>query len=96
MDTYAEAWNSPEIQGIRRELAAGRFHEYCLASEACPIVRKSSHRQTLTRSERAFLAAKRLWQRADRLAFGVPGRLIRPVKGPLAGLTRRAADLLAR
>lgn len=96
MDAYAEAWNSPEIQGIRRELAAGRFHEYCLASEACPIVRKSSHRQTLTRAERAFLAAKRLWQRADRLAFGVPGRLIRPVKGPLAGLTRRAADLLAR
>jgi len=96
MDAYAETWNSQELQDIRRELAAGRFHEYCLASEACPIVRKSAHGRALTRADRAFQAAKRVWQRADRVAFGVPGRLLRPVKGQLAGLTRRAAGLLAR
>lgn len=93
MDAYGETWNGGEIQAIRRELAAGRFHEYCLSSESCPIVRKSAHGQALTRSDRAFLALKRLWQRTDRAAHGVPGRLARPIKGPLAGLARKLADL---
>ena len=94
MDAYRETWNSDTVQGIRRELASGRFHEYCLSSEACPIVRKSSHAQALTPPERTFLAFKRLWQRADRVAFGVPGRLARPFKGPLASLARKAAELV--
>jgi MoaA/NifB/PqqE/SkfB family radical SAM enzyme len=93
MDAYAETWNSQEVQDIRRELAAGRFHEYCLSSEACPIVRKSTHGDALTRSDRAFLAIKRLWQRTDRVAFGLPGRLTRPIKGPLVGLARKVAGL---
>jgi hypothetical protein len=95
MDAYRETWNSETVQGIRRELAAGRFHEYCLSSEACPIVRKSSHAEALTPPERTFLAFKRFWQRADRAAFGVPGKLARPFKGPLAGLARKAAELVS-
>jgi sulfatase maturation enzyme AslB (radical SAM superfamily) len=95
MDAYRETWNSETVQGIRRELAAGRFHEYCLSSEACPIVRKSSHAEALTPPERTFLAFKRFWQRADRVAFGVPGKLARPFKGPLAGLARKAAELVS-
>lgn len=43
MDHYREAWNSPLIQDIRRDLARGRFHRYCLDSPACPIVRKVDH-----------------------------------------------------
>lgn len=41
MDQYRQAWNSPLVQDIRRELAHGRFHTYCLGSPACPIVRKA-------------------------------------------------------
>lgn len=40
MDGYRGAWNSPLLQDIRRDLAQGRFHVYCLGSRACPIVRK--------------------------------------------------------
>jgi hypothetical protein len=40
MEEYREAWNGPLLQDIRRELAAGRFHTYCLESPSCPIVRK--------------------------------------------------------
>lgn len=45
MDQWKTAWNSSTIQEIRRELAAGRLHSYCLESESCPIVRK--HRETV-------------------------------------------------
>ena len=43
MTDYRKAWNSDLMKGIRRELASGRFHDYCLESEACPIVRKARH-----------------------------------------------------
>lgn len=42
MDQYRDAWNSPLVQDIRRELSSGQFHKYCLDSPACPIVRKDS------------------------------------------------------
>ena len=42
MDSYRETWNSPEMQAIRSSLLEGRFHDYCLRSSACPIVRKSN------------------------------------------------------
>jgi len=41
MEEYREAWNSPLVRSIRRELAAGRFHQYCIHSRACPLVRKA-------------------------------------------------------
>jgi len=41
MDQYREAWNSPLMQAIRTALTRGRFHDYCLQSPACAIVRKS-------------------------------------------------------
>jgi MoaA/NifB/PqqE/SkfB family radical SAM enzyme len=43
MADYREAWNSPLLQDIRRELAAGRLHSYCRESPSCPIVRKEFH-----------------------------------------------------
>jgi hypothetical protein len=80
------------MQEIRRDLADGRIHEYCLSAEACPIVRKTQAEHSFTRGERMFMAIKRAWQRVDRLGRGVPGRLLGPVKRPLAGVARRATS----
>jgi hypothetical protein len=92
MEEHAETWNGPLMQEIRRDLADGRFHEYCLSAEACPIVRKTQAEHSFTRGERMFMAIKRAWQRVDRLGRGVPGRLLGPVKRPLAGVARRATS----
>lgn len=94
MDEHAETWNGPLLREIRSDLAAGRFHEYCLSAEACPIVRKTEAEHSFTRGERLFMAVKHGWQRIDRLGRGVPGRLLGPVKRPLAGLARRATSLV--
>jgi len=93
MSEYRETWNGPLLQDIRRDLAAGRFHEYCLSAEACPIVRKSKAAEVLTRGERAFLRAKSLWHGFDRFGRGVPHRILAPVKRPLASLVRRVTEL---
>jgi MoaA/NifB/PqqE/SkfB family radical SAM enzyme len=92
MEEHAETWNGPLMQEIRRDLAGGRFHEYCLSAEACPIVRKTQAEHSFTRGERMFMAIKRGWQRVDRLGGGVPGKLLGPVKRPLAGAARRATS----
>jgi hypothetical protein len=60
MAGYREAWNSPLIQEIRRELAHGRFHEYCLGSPACPIVRKSAAAHELSPVQSGRMQARRL------------------------------------
>lgn len=90
MDDPAEAWNSPAMQEIRRELAAGRFARYCLESPACPIVRKAaggSPRQPEAPPPRL----RRAWRRLDRALGGVPGRLLGPVKPLLKPLLRPLA-----
>lgn len=43
MGEYRETWNAPILQDIRRHIARGEFHAYCLGSQSCPIVRKSLH-----------------------------------------------------
>ena len=43
MGEYREAWNGPLLQDVRRHIARGEFHAYCLGSQSCPIVRKSRH-----------------------------------------------------
>ncbi len=37
---WAEAWNSPQLQEIRRYLARGKLSRYCLESLGCPIVQR--------------------------------------------------------
>jgi len=37
---YAEAWNSPQIQEIRRYLSQGELSPYCLECLGCPIVQR--------------------------------------------------------
>jgi MoaA/NifB/PqqE/SkfB family radical SAM enzyme len=77
MDGHAEAWNSPLLQGIRHELAHGRFHDYCLRSPACPIVRKSQQAHELPRGQAFRLKARQLWTRLDRVGGGLPGKVYR-------------------
>ena len=43
MGEYREAWNGPLLQDVRRHIARGEFHAYCLGSQSCPIVRKNRH-----------------------------------------------------
>lgn len=87
MDGHQEAWNSPVLQGIRGELAVGRFPRYCLDSPACPIVRKATQAgqlaPPLTASE-SLPRLRRAWNRLDRALGGVPKRIYGPLK-PLLG-----------
>lgn len=70
MDQYREAWNSPIIQGVRSELAAGRFPTYCLKSASCPIVRKSQKSHDLPASQAAYMRVRSLWTRFNRVTEG--------------------------
>lgn len=80
MKDYREAWSSPTLQAIRGALAEGRFHRYCLDSPACPIVRKCTQGgvQLLAESRHHWLV--RSWRSFDRWGWGIPGKLLRPVK----------------
>jgi MoaA/NifB/PqqE/SkfB family radical SAM enzyme len=84
MDGYREAWNSPLLQEVRRELAAGRFHRYCLDSPACPIVRKAARAGQIASPAERLPRLRRAWRRLDGAFGGVPRRLLRPLK-PLLG-----------
>jgi MoaA/NifB/PqqE/SkfB family radical SAM enzyme len=71
MDQYREVWNSPTLQAIRRDLSRGRFHQYCLESPACPIVRKAQKSDEQVVVGRLRVGARRLaagleqqWRRA--------------------------------
>jgi MoaA/NifB/PqqE/SkfB family radical SAM enzyme len=66
MEEFRTAWNSPLLQDIRRELLHGRFHDYCLKSAACPIVRKNQEAALLPARQRARLAVRRAWMRLNR------------------------------
>ena len=91
MNGYREAWNSPRMQAIRSELAAGRFHEYCLKSSSCPIVRKTEQGRGLDPGDSRYLRVRRLWHRLDRVLGGVPARLLVSLKAPVVRLLRRGA-----
>ncbi len=75
MDQYREAWNAPVVQAIRAELNEGRFHDYCLRSSTCPIVRKSLESQSLPARQIARLRLRRLWSRLNRATGGAAGRV---------------------
>jgi MoaA/NifB/PqqE/SkfB family radical SAM enzyme len=95
MEGYRDAWNSPLMQDIRGELLAGRFHDYCLASPACPIVRKSAEAHALPARQEARLRVRAVWARLDKRLGGMPGRVWRPIKRG-AQLARTAATDPAR
>jgi MoaA/NifB/PqqE/SkfB family radical SAM enzyme len=76
MEGYRDAWNSPLLQDIRRELLQGRFHQYCLRSVACPIVRKSERAALLPAGQRARMLARRVWARLNRDTGDWPNRAL--------------------
>jgi hypothetical protein len=80
MEDYREAWNGELMQAIRGELAQGRFHEYCLESPACPIVRKAAEAHILPPRQRAMLELRHGWSRVDHLLGGIPARIWKPLK----------------
>jgi len=84
MEDYRKAWNSPLMQDIRGDLAKGKFHAYCHASTACPIVRKAKADNTLgslsSHPEPFQMRMKRLLLQVDRLAFGLPKKLYKATK----------------
>ena len=66
MNEYREAWNSPLLQAIRGDLARGRFHQYCLDSPACPIVRKSAEAHELRPADAIRMRARHVGAEANR------------------------------
>jgi MoaA/NifB/PqqE/SkfB family radical SAM enzyme len=93
MEGYRDAWNSPMIQDIRRELLHGRFHDYCLRSTSCPVVRKSEKAALLPASQRRRMFVRRIWARVNRDTGGWPERR---VYSPLVRTFKRVRGKLAR
>jgi len=88
---YREAWNAPLMQDIRRDLAAGRFHRYCLDSEDCPIVRKSSEARRLSWRESFVVRGRQALVRLERAGIPWPRRAWRGLKALLRGKDASAA-----
>lgn len=80
MDDYRTAWNSPLLQAIRAKLAGGRFHEYCVMSPACPIVRKAEHVHELPASQKARLTVWRMWQRLNEVTGATPRKALNLIR----------------
>ncbi|MBN1224476.1 MAG: SPASM domain-containing protein [Candidatus Aminicenantes bacterium] len=70
---YKEAWNSPQIQEIRRYLSQGKLGPYCLECPGCPIVQRYfvDHPDQRPRSkQRPFIL-----RFMNRVLFRVPGKI---------------------
>ena len=80
MTGYREAWNAPLMQDIRRDLTAGRFHRYCLDSEGCPIVRKSSEARRLSWRESFVVRGRQALVWLERAGIPWPRRAWRALK----------------
>ena len=74
---WAAAWNSPQVQEIRRHLSQGRLSPYCLESRGCPIVQRILYEQEKEGSSTALPRRPRLLRLVNRLMFRIPGRLAR-------------------
>ena len=76
MDQYRAAWNSDVLRDIRHELAEGRFHDYCVKSVACPIIRKAHEAHALPAGQELMLRVRRVVNRVDRATHGGVGRTV--------------------
>jgi hypothetical protein len=93
MEEYRTAWNSPVMQGIRGELLNGRFHDYCLRSTACPIVRKFDQAKALPFRQRLLLKSRESWARLDRRLGGSLNRWWRPTRASAGRAVRFVRSL---
>ena len=75
------------------ELAAGRFHYYCLDSQACPLVRKAEAAGRLPASQIFFMRFWTRWYWLDRRLGGLPGKyLFTPAKWATIRLLRITSE----
>jgi hypothetical protein len=74
---WASAWNSPQVQEIRRHLSQGRLSPYCLESRGCPIVQRVLYEQETQGGTGALPRRPWLLRTLNRLMFRIPGRLVR-------------------
>jgi hypothetical protein len=82
MTEWATAWNSPQIQEIRRYLAEGRLSPYCLDSLGCPVVQRYLEEQKRKALIPALAPSTRppLLRFVNRMLGGVPARLYRAIR----------------
>ena len=92
MDDYRDAWNSPLMQQIRIELVNGRFHDYCLRSPACPIVRKSQSSRNLPVGQAVQLWTRQRWLRIDRATGNRLNHSTKPLRWLGIRLLRAATE----
>ncbi len=74
---WEEAWNSPQIQEIRRYLSQGKLSPYCLKCLGCPIVQRHLARRSSAVSSGAVPGFLRF---LNRMMFRVPGKIYRRIK----------------
>jgi hypothetical protein len=74
---WASAWNSPQVQEIRRYLSQGRLSPYCLESRGCPIVQRILYEQETKGGTNVLPRRPWLLRALNRLMFRIPGRLVR-------------------
>jgi hypothetical protein len=70
---YAEAWNSPEIQEIRRYLSQGKLSPYCMECLGCPIVQRYFAEHPLENP--AMKQWPFLFRLINRLLFRIPSKI---------------------
>lgn len=79
MEDWDEAWNSPQLQEIRRYLSQGKLSPYCLECLGCPIVQRH-----LAKKSHGFFPDKPKpfsLHIMNRLLFRIPGRIYRAIWG---------------
>ena len=77
---WSAAWNSPQVQEIRRYLGQGRLSPYCLESLGCPIVQRILREQEEKGTSSALPKRHPFLRAVNRLMFRLPGRLVRVVR----------------
>lgn len=78
MSEWKEAWNSPQLQEIRRYLSRGELSPYCLKSLSCPIVQRYLGEEKvgkLLKQKKPFLL-----RLINRLLFRIPAKIVRMLR----------------
>ncbi len=77
-DEYAEAWNSPQIQEIRRYLSQGKLSPYCVECLGCPIVQRylAEHPELGPQHQKKPFVLRFL----NRLFFRLPAKIYQSAK----------------
>jgi len=82
MKDWKEAWNSPEIQEIRRYLSQGKLSPYCRESLGCPIVQRVLAEENKRRGSSGFTPSipPLLLRVINRILLRIPARIYKYFK----------------